>query len=223
MPTPVTAWSSHIVLGLSVISVLSAAAGTTPYWQLWALLGVVAVCFFPILVQVLTHPDLLRRRLRLGLLAERESKHRLIISLFLLCYFALLAVTVLDHKRGWSQVPVPVVLLGDVLIAAGLVLIWLVFRANSYAAASVTVEQGQSVSTTGPCAVVHHPMYSGLVLLLFGKPLALGSWWGLVLVPPILGVIVWHLLDEERYLSTHLSGYRAYIAKVTHRLIPYLW
>jgi protein-S-isoprenylcysteine O-methyltransferase Ste14 len=223
MPTTFTAWSSHVVLGLSVDSVPLAAAGTTPYWQIWVLLGVVAVCFLPILVQVLTHPDLLRRRLRFGPLAEREPKQRLIISLFLLCYFALLAVTVLDHKRGWSQVPVPVVLLGDVLIAAGLVLIWLVFRANSYAAASVTVEQGQSVSTTGPYAIVRHPMYSGLMLLLVGLPLALGSWWGLVLVPPILGVIIWRLLDEERYLSAHLSGYRAYTAKVTHRLMPYIW
>ena len=223
MPTPVTAWSSHAVPSLRVDRMPPAAAGTTPNWQLWVLLGVAAVCFLPILVQVLTHPDLLRRRLRLGPLAEREPRQRLIISLFLLCYFALLAVTLLDYKRGWSHVPVPVVLLGDVLIAAGLLLIWLVFRANSYAAASVTVEQGQSVSTTGPYAVVRHPMYSGLLLLLLGLPLALGSWWGLIPIPPVVGVIVWRLLEEERYLAAHLSGYRAYTARVTHRLIPYIW
>ena len=59
--------------------------------------------------------------------------------------------------------------------------------------------------------------------MFLGAPVALGSWWGLVLFLPILVLIIWRLEDEEAYLSTHLPGYRDYCAKVTHRLIPSIW
>jgi protein-S-isoprenylcysteine O-methyltransferase Ste14 len=128
-----------------------------------------------------------------------------------------------DHASGWSHVPVFVVLLGDLLVAAGLVLVWLVFRANPFAAAAVNVETGQTVISTGPYALVRHPMYSAGLLLFLGIPVALGSWWGLVLFPPLLVLVIWRLLDEERYLSIHLPGYRDYCAKVRRRLIPSIW
>ncbi len=102
-------------------------------------------------------------------------------------------------------------------------MILLVFRANPFAAATVTVEAAQSVVTTGPYALVRHPMYSGLLALFLGIPLALGSWWGLLAFLPLLVVIIWRLVEEERYLSQHLAGYRDYCANVTHRLIPALW
>ena len=95
-------------------------------------------------------------------------------------------------------------LFGDVLVAAGLVLIWLVFRVNPFAAAAVTVETEQPVISRGLYALVRHPMYSGSLLVLLGIPLALGSWWGLVLFPPFLVLIILRLTNEERYLSTHL-------------------
>jgi protein-S-isoprenylcysteine O-methyltransferase Ste14 len=109
------------------------------------------------------------------------------------------------------------------LVATGLVLVWLVFRSNPFAAADVNVEPGQPVISTGPYALIRHPLYSGGLLLFFGAPVALGSWWGLVLFPPILVLIILRLKNEEAYLSNHLPGYRDYCAKVTHRLIPFLW
>ena len=132
-------------------------------------------------------------------------------------------VSALDHDSGWSHVPVYVVLIGDLLVAGGLVLVLLVFRANPFAAATVNVETGQTVISTGPYALVRHPMYSGGLLLFLGVPVALGSWWGLVLFLPMLVLIIWRLEDEETYLSNHLPVYRDYCAKVTHRLIPYIW
>ena len=109
------------------------------------------------------------------------------------------------------------------LVASGLILIWLVFRTNPFAAAAVTVEPEQTVISSGPYALVRHPMYSGGLLLFLGIPFALGSWWGLILFVPLLVLIIWRLKQEERYLSTNLPGYRDYCAKVTHRLIPSLW
>jgi protein-S-isoprenylcysteine O-methyltransferase Ste14 len=192
-------------------------------WR-FTVFGLVFVGFsLPIALHLLTHPPLLWRRIRGGPLAEPEPTQRLIISLILLCVVALGLVCVLDYRLGWSQVPVFVMLLGDLVVAAGLVLIWLTLRVNPFAAAAVNVEPGQTVSTTGPYALVRHPMYSGGLLLFLGIALALGSWWGLVPGLAILALIIWRLTDEERYLSDHLSGYREYCAKVTHRLIPYVW
>jgi protein-S-isoprenylcysteine O-methyltransferase Ste14 len=198
-------------------------AGPPAYWHLEAFAVICAAGNLPVLVYLLTHPALLRRRLRGGPLAEPESRQKIIVTLVLLCVLASFAVSTLDSVRGWSHVPVPIVLVGDLLLVAGLVVLNLVFRANPYAAATVTVEPGQTVSSSGPYARVRHPMYSAGLLLFLGTPLSLGSWWGLVLYPPIVVGIIWRLLDEERYLSTHLPRYREYCAKVTCRLIPSIW
>jgi protein-S-isoprenylcysteine O-methyltransferase Ste14 len=51
-------------------------------------------------------------------------------------------------------------------------------------------------------------------------PLALGSWWGLLASALLAIVVIWRLLDEERFLAAKLSGYAAYEAKVRWRLVP---
>lgn len=227
MPVPITLtaldWGGRAVPGLLGNGLVSGAAGTTAYWQAEVFALVWVACILPILFHLLTHPALLRRRARGGPVAEPEPRQKIIVSLLLLCVAALFVVSALDHDSGWSQVPVYVVLIGDLLVAGGLVLVLLVFRANPFAAATVNVETGQTVISTGPYALVRHPMYSGGLLLFLGVPVALGSWWGLVLFLPMLVLIIWRLEDEETYLSNHLPGYRDYCAKVTHRLIPYIW
>lgn len=225
MPITLTAldWGGRVVAGGVVAGLVPGAAGTTVYWQATILAVVIAVFSLPILFHLLTHPALLRRRLRSGPLFEPEPRQRIIVSLLLLWLAALYVVLALDRRVGWSHVPVVVVLLGDLLVAGGLVLVWLVLRANPFAAATVNVEAEQTVISTGPYALVRHPMYSGLLLLFLGAPVAMGSWWGLVTFPPLVAVTIWRLTDEERYLSARLPGYRDYCAKVTHRLIPAIW
>jgi protein-S-isoprenylcysteine O-methyltransferase Ste14 len=66
-------------------------------------------------------------------------------------------------------------------------------------------------------------MYVGGLVLVAGIPLALGSVVGLVTFPPFAAVIAWRLLDEERFLMSHLAGYTAYREKVRHRLVPRVW
>jgi protein-S-isoprenylcysteine O-methyltransferase Ste14 len=204
-------------------NLLADATGTTGYWQRTVLGLVVAIFGLPILFYVLTHPALLRRRLRSGPLAEPEPSQRIIVVLFLLAILTLGIVSALDHNHGWSTVPVFVVLLGDLLVAGGLVLVLFVFRANPFAASTVTVEQGQTVISTGPYAFVRHPMYSGLLSVLLGLPLALGSWWGLLIFPLLVAILIFRLRDEERYLAEHLPGYREYCSRVRYRLVPGVW
>ena len=87
----------------------------------------------------------------------------------------------------------------------------------------VGVEEGQPVVSTGPYAYVRHPMYSGALLLLAAMPLALGSWWGVLLVAPFFPVLVWRILDEEIFLRQNLPGYDEYMQRVRYRLVSRVW
>jgi protein-S-isoprenylcysteine O-methyltransferase Ste14 len=132
-------------------------------------------------------------------------------------------VPALDHRFAWSRVPIHFVVAGDLLVAAGFVIVFLVFRENSFASAAIEVGAGQKVIETGPYGLVRHPMYAGALVLLAGIPLALGSFWGLLALVPFTGVIAWRLLDEEAFLSRELPGYEAYRGRVRHRLVPGVW
>ncbi len=202
---------------------LQVAAGPSAYWQAGVYGLVVLACVLPMFFYFVDHPALFKRRVSFGPGAEQTISQKIIVSLLLLLFAALYVVCGLDHRFGWSHVPILVIVVGDLLVAAGLALIFFVFQANPFAAATVTVEAEQSVIATGLYARVRHPMYSGHLALFLGIPLALGSWWGLVTFLPFLGLFIWRLADEERYLSTHLAGYRDYCAHVPHRLIPALW
>ncbi len=225
MPTALKAllWGGRSVLGLGVDRVVSGVTDAMVTWPADVFALVFVVFSLPMVVYLLTHPAVLRRRVHIGPAAEPEPRQRLIIALLLLCIVAMAAVTLLGYMVVWSHIPLYLVPLGDVLVAAGLVLIWLVLRANPYAAATVTVETAQTVIATGPYVVVRHPMYSGGLLLFVGIPLALGIWWGLVPFLGILVLIIWRLNEEERYLATHLPGYQEYCATVPHRLVPAVW
>jgi protein-S-isoprenylcysteine O-methyltransferase Ste14 len=214
---------SCVALGLRAHEWLAAPVGASAQWRIAVFAIVWIAGSVLMLFPLFTHPALLRRRLRAGPIFEPEVSQKIIVTLVVLCLLALFGVSVGDLLSGWSQVAIPVVILGDVLVAAGLLLILLTFRANPFAASTVTVEAEQTVISTGPYALVRHPLYSGGLLMFLGAPLALGSWWGLVLYPPILALVIVRLLDEESYLSAHLPGYRAYCAKVTHRLVPAIW
>ncbi len=135
----------------------------------------------------------------------------------------MLVVSALDLRFGWSHVPTPVVVLGDILVAGGLVLAQLVVIQNSYAAATITVESDQKVVSTGLYGLVRHPMYVGTLIMMIGTPLALGSYWGLLAIVPALPVLVARIDDEEKLLMQDLAGYAEYMEKVHYRLVPYVW
>jgi len=80
-----------------------------------------------------------------------------------------------------------------------------------------------AVISSGPYALVRHPMYAGALLMLLATPLALGSWWGLLAFVPMLAAIVWRLRGEEELLSRQLPGYAEYRQQVRKRLIPGVW
>jgi protein-S-isoprenylcysteine O-methyltransferase Ste14 len=108
----------------------------------------------------------------------------------------------------------------DVLVATGYYVIFLVFKENTFSSATIEVAENQRVISTGPYAVVRHPMYAGGLLYLLGIPLALGSWWAFLAFAAMVPFLVWRLFDEEKVLERDLPGYAEYKTKVRSRLIP---
>lgn len=213
------------VLGLMFFAAaLFVSAGTVHYWQAWVFIAVFSVAtLVPSLILAKTDPAALRRRMQVGPTKETRPAQRFIISVTWVLVIALLVISGLDHRFGWSSVPVWLVVVGDVLVVLGLLLSQLVVFQNSYAASTVRVEQGQQLASTGLYAVVRHPMYTFALILLLGIPLALGSYWGLTVLVPAVAVLVARILDEEKMLVEQLPGYRQYTAQVRHRLIPKVW
>jgi len=116
-----------------------------------------------------------------------------------------------------------VVIVADLLVVVGYFLIAIVYRENTFTAATIQIAQDQTVISTGPYAIVRHPMYASALLYLLATPVALGSWWGLVPMAIIIPFLIWRLFDEERMLVSELRGYREYQTRVRHRLVPFLW
>ena len=211
------------LLSLFVISftLLFLPAWTLNYWQAWTYLAILMVSISPIVVYLIQNdPALLARRADN---TEKERSQKFIHFFVNLVFVAASVVSALDHRFGWSAVPTYIVIAGDVLVALGILIIFFVFRENTFAASTVQVAADQKVVSTGLYGLVRHPMYVGGLVFLLGIPLALGSWWGLLTFVPLALLILWRLLDEERFLVKNLSGYGEYRSKVKYRLIPFIW
>jgi protein-S-isoprenylcysteine O-methyltransferase Ste14 len=128
-----------------------------------------------------------------------------------------------DHRLEWSQMPAAVALGGEGLMLLGWLAVFFVFKENSFASATIEVAPDQKVISTGPYALVRHPMYSGGLVLLFAIPIALGSWWGVLIMGALLPALVWRLFDEEKFLTRNLPGYTEYQRQVRYRLVPGVW
>jgi protein-S-isoprenylcysteine O-methyltransferase Ste14 len=120
-------------------------------------------------------------------------------------------------------VPAVVSVIGNLLVAAGLGVAMLVVVQNAYAAANVTIEAGQTVTTAGLYGLVRHPMYVGALIMMLGIPLALNSLWAFVFLVPVSLVLVLRIVDEEKLLERDLDGYTDYEHQVHYRLVPHLW
>ena len=151
-------------------------AGSLNYWQAWLFIAVFAVVTtIPSIYLAVKNPEALQRRMRAGPVAETRTAQRTAISGTILSVAALLVVSALDHRFGWSQVPTAVVLAGDVLVAVGLGIAMFVVIQNSYAAATVTVEAEQTV-VYRLYRLVRRPMYVGTLIMMIGTALALDSY-----------------------------------------------
>jgi protein-S-isoprenylcysteine O-methyltransferase Ste14 len=200
-------------------------AGTFHYWQGWMLFITFSVLsVLTTLYMALYDKELLERRLRMGRKAEKTATQKAITAVGFRLFVVSIVVMVLDHRFGWSPaLPAYLSIVGDAFGVLGYLIYFLVIRENRFAAATIEVAEGQNVISTGPYALVRHPMYSGAILMLLWMPITLGSWWGLLFAPLFVATFAWRLLDEERFLLKNLPGYEEYTRKVLYRLVPLIW
>jgi protein-S-isoprenylcysteine O-methyltransferase Ste14 len=191
------AWLALAVLAVVMAFLLFVSAGTIHYGQAWAYLGIFAGASALITLYLIRKDlGLLERRMSGGPTAEKQPAQKFIMLCVSIGFIALLVVPGLDHRCGWSAVPLAVVVAGDVLVAIGFYLISRVYRENTFTSATIEVAENQKVISTGPYALVRHLMYASASLYLLGTPLALDSYWGLVPLAAMVPFLIWRLFAE---------------------------
>lgn len=196
-------------------------AWTFNYWEAWVYIVILITPMFVLIQYMIKHrPELIIRRMQFS---EKEDNQKVIVKLAYIPFLMAFILPGFDQRFGWSNVPVWVVIIADVLVLLGYVITMMVFRENEYASRIVEVEEEQKVIDTGPYAIVRHPMYVGTLIFYVLTPLALGSYWAVIPATLIIPVLVARILDEERILSKGLPGYNEYKQKTRYCLIPGIW
>jgi protein-S-isoprenylcysteine O-methyltransferase Ste14 len=218
------AFGGLLILLLVMAALLFILAGTLDYWQAWVFL----VVFFSSALAITAYlmkkdPKLLGRRVHAGPTAEKETSQKIIQSITSLGFVAMLVIPALDHRFVWSTMSLYLEVAGEVLVAIGFLIVFLVYQENTFASATIELAPDQKVISTGLYALVRHPMYMGALFLFVGMSLSLGSWWGLFAFLLIVPALLWRLFDEEKFLARSLPGYLEYQKKVRCRLIPLVW
>jgi protein-S-isoprenylcysteine O-methyltransferase Ste14 len=194
------------------------------YLEGWIFLAVLGTLSAAVILYLDKHdPALLERRLKAGPVDEKEPSQKRIQLATSIVGILIVALPGLDHRMHWSDMPTSIVVLGFAGFALGYLIVFLVFRENTYTSGIIEVAENQKVISTGPYALVRHPMYSGANLCFLSMPLALGSWWALIPAAIECVLVGVRALDEERFLKAKLPGYGAYCDKVRFRLIPGVW
>lgn len=196
-------------------------AGTWLYWEVYVYFGILIlmmIFFLPYFFK--NDPTFLKRRLQF----IEKDKQQKVMQLFVLIFFiGVYPLCALDKRYGWSSVPLVWIIIADLIVTIGYLIIFTVFKQNSYASRIIQVEKGQILITTGLYGTVRHPMYFGALMMYLATPIALNSYWGLLPMISLPVYIVLRLLNEENLLIKELPGYSAYCEKVRYHLIPYVW
>lgn len=207
--------------------IIFGAAGTLNYAGGWLYLGaMLAISIIFGIHGARTDPGLLRERLKPPLQRDQPIADKLVLIPILLLVFAALGFMAADAARWrWSMMPPSVQWAGCGLLLAAFLFIYWTMRTNSFAAPVVKIQRdrGQTIITSGPYAIVRHPMYLGTLFYVAGTSLVLGSWWGLASIPIFALLLGIRTGIEERTLRTGLEGYDDYARRVRWRLIPFVW
>lgn len=214
--------AARILLAIpALLALFFLSAGTWNYWEAWVYLAVVLIPMSLVLVYLLrNNPALLERRMHLR---EKETEQVWIVAVSVIYYLFVFLLPGLDRRFGWSDPPVALIVAAQAVVLLSYGLVFLVFRENSYASRVVEVEEQQTVISTGPYAVVRHPMYVGVILMFVFSPLALGSTWATAPALLIVPILAARIRNEESVLVRDLPGYAAYMQQVKYRLLPGVW
>jgi protein-S-isoprenylcysteine O-methyltransferase Ste14 len=148
------------------------------------------------------------------------------VSLSLLAFCLVFTHYFQSAWRAWSFVPNTDLSggVGLLLVTLGIAFsIWARVHLGGNWSASVTVKQGHTLIRRGPYTIVRHPIYTGLLLSLFGVALIVGEIRGLLGVG-VLFLSLWlkSRIEEQFMLEQFGADYRHYQEQVK-ALIPYVF
>jgi protein-S-isoprenylcysteine O-methyltransferase Ste14 len=203
-------------------------APTFAWWRAWLLIALSSVATIASLVVMQRDaPELLAERFKPPIQAGQPRADKLVVLVFIAAFTGAILFIPKDVFE-WRLLPPP----GALVAGAGLGLFvvgwWIVLaalRANAFAVPVVKDQAArrQRVADTGPYAVVRHPMYAGVAVLMIGMALWLGSSAGAVVALVPIAVLAVRIGIEERFLRATLDGYAAYADRVRARLVPWVW
>ena len=225
MPRQLSAGKLAAVSVLTILfvgAVLFVPAGTLDWVEGWLFIAfLVAYVVFVGSWLAKNNPELARKRTSFK--APKKGWDKIIILSLAIFMFGQIIVAGLNVRFNWAQMPTALKAVGFVGIGFTLYVNFLVMRENTFASRIAEVQKGQKVVSTGPYAIVRHPMYAGFLPFFVGTALALGSWYALI--PGILSAIalVVRTYQEDTMLQKELKGYREYAQKVRYRLLPGVW
>jgi len=217
----------RLVTTLTFIAVLLfLPAGSLRFWPGWAYLALMVAFGVFSFTNLLKHdPQLLERRLQRK---EAQPEQRLFQKLWTVILVVGMMLPGFDYRFGWSSawlrpVPLWLIVAGQAVAVAGNWMVFRVMKANSFAASVIQVEAEQKVISSGPYAIVRHPMYSGMLVTMLATPLALGSYVALPVFALMIPVLVFRLTYEEKVLRRELAGYAEYCERTRFRIVPFVW
>jgi protein-S-isoprenylcysteine O-methyltransferase Ste14 len=218
----------RFIVWLAALAVLLFGAAGTIRWPAgWVLLILMTGSGVAITSWLARHDlDLLAERMGSIWQKDQERWDKVVLTAFAALWAVWFVLMALDAGR-WHPAQMPLWLQGIGVIGylASMYFTWLTFRENSFAAPVVKIQTArkQHVITTGPYAIVRHPMYAAALLSFVATPLVLGSWLGLVFAPLLVIALAIRTVKEEATLTEKLEGYSDYAARVRYRFIPGIW
>lgn len=208
-----------IVLILIMWIILFLPAGTIMFWEAWIFwLGFSIITFYITVYFSKNNPEFLARRTNM-----KQAKPSKKTPLFFKVYYIGFILPGIDFRFHWSNEPVWIITLSNIIALAAYIFIFYVFKENSYASTVIQVEKEQHVISSGPYSIVRHPMYLGMIAMMLFMPLALGSYFSVIPMLLIIPILIIRIKNEEEVLLSELSGYKNYCLKTQYRLIPLIW
>jgi len=173
------------------------------------------------------NPQVLRNRMntKKSGLTKAEGADRWILPLISIDFLALFLIPGFDEGNGWSDVPIPVEIIGFLILGVSFYILYRSMLDNAFASKVLDIrkDSGHKVIDTGSYGIVRHPMYTGFLLMGFGLSLALGSWYALIPAALFIVILVIRIKYEEKMLIEGLEGYEEYQAKVKYKLFPKIY
>ncbi len=213
---------SRLILGIpALLVILFLPAGTFAYWEAWIYLAILLIPMSIVMIYFLRKaPEFLARRMKLQ---EKEGEQKIIVKLALIPFLLAFILPGIDKRLGWSNVPILIIVVAEILVIIGYIFVVLVFKENQFASRIIEIVKGQKVIQSGPYRFVRHPMYMGASLMYVASPLALGSYWAIIPAVFIIPIFIARIINEEKVLTKELEGYSEYKQKTRYRLIPGIW